>query len=181
MWAFAFGTRTGVRMTLTPSLARSASNAAGNLCVAVVDEEPRRLVASVEFHKEVARLLQHPGGVGLACDREVLDAAVADRDEGEHVEAAQPDGVDGEEVAGEDRLAMCAQEAAPRLRVAPRRRRHARPNEDVTDRTRRDRDAQLAQLARDSQVAQLELSRASRRISSRTSRLIGGRPGRRCG
>jgi hypothetical protein len=30
MWAFAFGTRTGVRMTLTPSLARSASNAAGN-------------------------------------------------------------------------------------------------------------------------------------------------------
>ena len=33
-------------------------------------------------------MLQHPGGVGLAREREVLDAAVADGDEGEHVEAA---------------------------------------------------------------------------------------------
>src|SRR5438876_2190313 len=31
MWAFAFGARTGVRMTLTPSFARRVSNARGNL------------------------------------------------------------------------------------------------------------------------------------------------------
>jgi hypothetical protein len=51
---------------------------------------------------------------------------------------------DGEEVAGEDRLAMGAQEAAPCLRVTPRRRRQASRDQDVANRARGDRDAQLA-------------------------------------
>jgi hypothetical protein len=45
----------------------------------------------------------------------VLDAAAAEAEEDEHVQTVQPDGVDREEVAGEERLAMRAQEAPPRL------------------------------------------------------------------
>ena len=92
------------------SLAKMASKAARELRVSVVDQEPHLPVAVVEIHQQVARLLQHPRRVGLAGAGEVLDAAAADREEDEHVEAAKPDGVDGEEVAGEDRLAVRAQE-----------------------------------------------------------------------
>jgi hypothetical protein len=86
---------------------------ARELRVAVVDQEPHPAVVVVEFHQQVACLLQHPGRVRLAGDREVLNAAAPDRDEDEHVQAAQPDGVDGEEVAGEDRFALRSKEAAP--------------------------------------------------------------------
>jgi hypothetical protein len=84
---------------------------------------------------------------------EVLDPAAADRDEREHVQAAQPDGVYGEEVAGEDRLAVGSKEAAPGLRIAPRRRWQPSLDQDVADGARRDADAQLAQLAGDPQIA----------------------------
>ena len=43
--------------------------------------------------------------------------------EDKHVDAAQPDRVDREEVAGEDRLAVRSEEAAPRLAITQRRRR----------------------------------------------------------
>jgi hypothetical protein len=95
---------------------------ARELRVAVVDQEAHRLVVVVKLHHKVARLLQHPGGVGLAGAGEVLNSAASDREEDEHVEAAQPDRVDSEEVAGEDRVGMRLQEAAPRLRVARGRR-----------------------------------------------------------
>jgi hypothetical protein len=89
------------------SVAKRASKAR-ELRVTVVDQEPHPPVAVVELHQQVARLLQHPRRVWLARASEVLDAAAADREEDEHVEAAQPDRIDGEEVAGEDRLAMRA-------------------------------------------------------------------------
>src|SRR6266511_482867 len=83
--------------------------------------------------QQVARLLQHPRRVRLAREREVLDAAAADGNEGEHVETAQPDRVDREEVTGEDRLAVRSEEVAPRLRVASRCWRQAGLGEDVAD------------------------------------------------
>jgi hypothetical protein len=48
---------------------------------------------------------------------------------------------------------MRSEEAAPRLRVAPRRRRQTGGGEDVADRGRRDGYAELAQLANDPEVA----------------------------
>src|SRR5262249_51334682 len=95
------------------------------------------------------RLLQHPIGIRLAGAGDVFDPAAADREEDEHVQASQPDGVDGQEVAGEDRLAVCAQEAAPRLPVALRRWRQTGRTEDVADGRRRDREVELAQFADD--------------------------------
>jgi hypothetical protein len=78
-----------------------------------VNEEAHLPIAVVEVHQQVARLLQHPGGVRLAGASQVLDAAAADREEDKDVQALQPDRIDGEEVAGEDRLAVRSQEAAP--------------------------------------------------------------------
>jgi hypothetical protein len=66
------------------------------LGVSVVDQEPHLEVAVVEGHQQLPRLLQHPGGVRLASAGEVLAAAAADGEEGEHVQAPQPDGVDGD-------------------------------------------------------------------------------------
>jgi hypothetical protein len=63
---------------------------------------------------------QHPRRVGFAGAGEVLDTAAADGKEHGHVPAAKPDGIDSEEVAGEDRLALPAQERAPAQTVAPR-------------------------------------------------------------
>ncbi len=103
----------------------------------------------VESHEQVACLLQHPGRVRLAGDSEVLDAAAADGNECEHVERAQEDRVDGEEVAGEDRFAMRPEEGAPRLRIAPRCRRQSRLDQDVANQARGDSDAELTQLASD--------------------------------
>ena len=60
---------------------------ARELRVAIVDQEPHLAVVVVEFHEQVARLLQHPGRARLAGDREVLQAAAPDREEDEHVEA----------------------------------------------------------------------------------------------
>jgi hypothetical protein len=68
---------------------------------------------------------------GFAGEREVLDPAATDGDEGEHVHAP----------------------AETCVRIAPRRRWQAGGGEDVADGARRDGDAQLAQLARDPQVA----------------------------
>jgi hypothetical protein len=87
------------------SVAKRASKAR-ELRVTVVDQEPHPPVAVVELHQQVARLLQHPRRVRVAGAGDVLDAATADRGEDEHVQALQPDRVDREEVAGEDRLAM---------------------------------------------------------------------------
>jgi hypothetical protein len=37
------------------------------LCVAIVDQEPDLTTTVVEFHQQVARLLQHPGRVRVGC------------------------------------------------------------------------------------------------------------------
>jgi hypothetical protein len=140
-------------MTLIFSLSTRASKARGSFRVAIVGQEPHLAIAVVGIHQQVARLLEHPRRVRAAGAGEILNPAAAHREEHEHVEAAQPDGVDGEEVAGEDRLAMRSQETAPRLRLAPRSRRHPSLGEDVADGGRRDGDTQLAQLTDDPQVA----------------------------
>jgi hypothetical protein len=114
MWAFAFGARTGVRMTLMFPLARSASKARGNFASRSWIRNRIGWSRSSKFHQEVPRLLQHPRRIRLARERAVLDAPTADGDEGEYIEAAQPDRVYGEEITGEDRLAVRSEETAAR-------------------------------------------------------------------
>src|SRR3954452_7361204 len=78
------------------------------LRVAIIDQEPHWPVTVVAFHQEVARLLQHPRRVRSTGAGEVLDPPIPDRDEGEQVNAAQPNRFDREEVTRQDRLAMGA-------------------------------------------------------------------------
>src|SRR6266571_3445519 len=64
------------------------------LRVAVVDQEARPLAAVVEIHQHVACVLCYPGCVGLARAGDIFDPARSDRDEEQHVQPPQPDGVD---------------------------------------------------------------------------------------
>src|SRR5436190_15716982 len=153
MCAFAFGARTGVRMTLIRSLSRKASKARGNFASRSWIRNRSWRSWSSSANEQVARLLQHPGRVRLAGDRELLEAAAPVREEDEHVEAAQPDGLDGEEVAGEDRLTLRSKEAAPGVSIALWRRWQTCLDQDVAHGTRRDRDAERAQLASDPKLA----------------------------
>ena len=113
MCAFAFGRPHRRADDLDLFALDECIEGAWELRVAVVDQETRASALVVELHQQVARLLQHPRGVGPAGAGDMFDPPGADGEEDEHVEAAQPHGVDGEEIAGEDRLAVSAQEAAP--------------------------------------------------------------------
>jgi hypothetical protein len=53
-----------------------------------------------EFQQEVAGLLGDPDTVGVGGNAGQVDAPGVQFDEEQHIEPSQPDGVDGEEVAG---------------------------------------------------------------------------------
>src|SRR5919204_2893791 len=71
----------------------------GELTVTIVDQKSDPLEQAGEA--EVARLLGHPGTRRVARATGQVDAAALELDEEEHVEAAQRQRLDGEEIAGE--------------------------------------------------------------------------------
>src|SRR5262249_24759921 len=83
------------------------------LAVAIVDQEPERLLVA-ELHDEVPRLLRGPAAVRIRGAGDVLDPPRRERDEEEHVDPRQVDGTDREEVAGEHAPRLRAQKRAPR-------------------------------------------------------------------
>jgi len=83
------------------------------LRVPVAHQELHRLSGFVQDHDQVAGLLGHPVTGGVAGDAEQVDPAAADIDGEEHVDPAQENGVDGEEVAGEHRAGLGAAELSP--------------------------------------------------------------------
>jgi hypothetical protein len=74
------------------------------------------------------------------------------RDEEEHLDAAQQDRLDGEEVAGDDAGRLGPQELAPARTAASRRRCPSGPREQPPDASRRHREAELPKLAVDPPV-----------------------------
>src|SRR6266511_2156080 len=136
-----------------PLALENSIEGAAELRVPIVDQKPWPLAAIVEVHQQVARLLHHPGAVGVARAGHVLDPAAAGADEDEHVQPAQQDGVNGEEVAGERRRGVLAQERAPvRLATLGCRWNTGCP-EHVAHQCGGDVDPELAQLADDPEVA----------------------------
>src|SRR5262249_24655893 len=93
---------------------------AGELAVAVTDEEPRPDALGVELHEQVARLLVHPAAVRVGGDAGEADAPGPELNEEQHVEALQEERVDGEEVALQDGRRLLAQELRP-TRIEPLR------------------------------------------------------------
>jgi hypothetical protein len=81
---------------------KTASNAVGELGVAVPDEEPEATAGVVEVHEQVAGLLGQPGAGGMRGDAEDVYAAGGVLDDEERVQPAQGDGVEVEQVASQD-------------------------------------------------------------------------------
>jgi hypothetical protein len=111
--AFARGARTGVLTILDLDRGEDRVEGSGELAVAVADEEPEALVGVVEVHEQVARLLCEPGSGRVGGDAEDVDSAGGVFDNEERVEPLQRDGVEVEQVAGQDRLGLCAEELRP--------------------------------------------------------------------
>ena len=108
----------------------------------------RKVRVAILVHRD-----QHPRRVRLAGAGDVFQAAAADVQADDQVQAAQPDRVDREEITGEDRVCVRLQESPPGQPVALRGRRPAGLGQGVADRGRRDGDAELAQLASDPHIA----------------------------
>jgi hypothetical protein len=90
--------------------------------VPVADEEPECRDSVVEVGHEVAGGLCGPRHRGVRGDAEDVDAATGDFHDEQDVEAAQRDGVEVEEVGGQQSGRLGSQEGAP-VGVAPGRRR----------------------------------------------------------
>ena len=94
----------------------------GELGVAVADEEPEATAGVVEVHEQVAGLLGQPGAGRVRGDAEDVYAAGGVLDDEERVEPVQGDGVEVEQVAGEDRVGLRPQELGPGRSGPPWRR-----------------------------------------------------------
>jgi hypothetical protein len=77
MCAFAFGARTGVRITLIASLRKTASKPWLNLESRSWISSCGPLAAILETHQQVARLLHLPNAIRIARAGHVLDPAAA--------------------------------------------------------------------------------------------------------
>jgi hypothetical protein len=106
-----------------------------------------------EYQQQVACLLSNPGAVRVGSDPGQVDAPGGQSDKEQHIEPSQPDGVDGEEVAGEDPSGLLAKKRLPRRRCPPWRRVQAMPAQRFADRGCRDPDPKPEQLALDALVA----------------------------
>ena len=93
----------------------------GELAVAVADQEPEAPVGVVEVHEQVAGLLGQPGSGRVGGDAQDVYPAGGVLDDEERVEPVQGDRVDVEQVAGQDRLGLRAEELRPGRPGPPRR------------------------------------------------------------
>jgi hypothetical protein len=143
----------------------------GEFGVAVPEEEPEATAGVVKVHPQVAGLLGQPGAGGMGGDPEDVHPAGGVLDDEERVEPVQRDGVQVEQVAGEDRLWLCAEELRPARSCPPRRGVDAGPVQDGPDGGGADPVAEAGELAVDAAVAPLGFSVA--RASSPRRRGVG--------
>ena len=85
----------------------------GVLSIPVPDQELQAAGALAEVHDGVPGLLHRPGGGRVGGDAGQVHAPIVVLDKKQHVEPAQEDGVDAEEVSRGDRLGLRGQELLP--------------------------------------------------------------------
>jgi hypothetical protein len=102
---------------------------------------------------EVARLLNHPSSCWVGGATGEVDAPVFEFDEEEHVEAAEGDRFDGEEVAGEHARGLPANERRPARSSAARRGLEPSGGKETPDRARREAKVELDQFTGNPLVA----------------------------
>src|SRR6266516_3689347 len=125
---------------------------ARELAVAVADQEARPHPFVVESHQQVARLLGHPGAVGVSGDARDVHATARQLNEEQDIETLEEDGVDGEEVALEDARRLPAQKLRPARFETPRRRLDPLAPEDLPDGAGSERDAEPEKLTLDAPI-----------------------------
>jgi hypothetical protein len=126
---------------------RKTSSKAGELGIPVPDKEPDRLEPLP--HRQVASLLGHPRRVGVLRDPEDVHPARPNVDGEEHEHRLKQDRFHREEVQREDPLGLRPEELAPGRTGPARGRTEAVPPQQRADRSRRDPDAELGELALD--------------------------------
>src|SRR6266513_895743 len=126
---------------------------AAELTVASVKQKAEGPFLVGQVHQEVARLLCDPAPIRIARARHELDPTTLERDEEEDVDPREPDRLDRQEVAGEHRRRLLAQEQPPTQPVSFWRGWQPMPDQDQTDRTRGDTDSEAVQLAHNPPVA----------------------------
>jgi hypothetical protein len=83
-------------MMLIPSEANTASKASVNLASRVPDQEAKRADLVIEIHQQIAGGLGGPGRGWMSGHPEEMNLSSAHFHDKQDVEAAQPDGVEGE-------------------------------------------------------------------------------------
>src|SRR6266540_4676220 len=144
--ALAFGPRIGVRTILVPSDRNTSSKGSGELGVPVVDQEPHGPPLLLEGHGQVPALLGDPLRIRVACRSAEMHLPRPELDPHQHIQGLQPDGLHGEEVAGEDALGLGTQELTPRG-APPRGRTESGTVKHRGDRGCRDPDPELEKLS----------------------------------
>jgi len=142
--------------------------------VPVPDREPDPVEPLT--HRQVASLLGHPHRVRVRGDAEDVDSPGPDLNREEHVQGAEPGRLDSEEVQRQDPPGLRPEELAPGGASSPGSRAEPVPSKQRADLRGRDLDAELGELATDPDASPSGFSLPIRRMSSRTSSLIGGLP-----
>lgn len=121
--------------------------------VAVPDQVPHRGASVLEVHDQVAGQLRGPGCGGVGGGTENTDAAGGVLDDSEDVQPCAGQGPGFEEVGGDDRVCLAAQEGGPGLVVALGCGLDPVALEDFPNRGGGDLDAEGGQFAVDASVA----------------------------
>ena len=113
MIEFILGIWTPLSTTLMPGVVEDGVEQAGELAVAVPDQEPRPAPGILKVHDEVPRGLGDPGCSGMRGRAQDPDPPGGVLDDRQHVQAGAGQGDGLEEVAGEQRLGLGAEEVGP--------------------------------------------------------------------
>ena len=99
---------------LSPLASEHLIKLIGEFLIPIANQKPQRFRALGQSPRQLTRLLDDPRGTRVRRATGHMHTAAAQFDEEEHVEALQPDRLDGEEVDGRQTLAVSANELAPR-------------------------------------------------------------------
>ena len=148
------------------------------LRISIADEETHLASGLFELRCEIESDLGHPQTVGVGGHAEQVDDAPFELDDEQHVITAEQNGVDREEISGQEAFGLSAEELFPAGPNSPGRGSKAVTAEDAGDAALRDIDAELSKFPDDAEVAPAGVLTASRRTSSTVSSGSEGLPTR---
>ncbi len=162
----------------TPSEPNTASNAAGELRVPVADQEPERPDPLPQVLQQVTSLLRRPRPGRVRGDTQDVHPPAADLHHEQHIQPAQGDGLDAEEVGGQQPRSLGTQERPPAQAAAAGRRPDPGSGQDPADGAGADPVAKPEQFALDPPMPPQRVLPSQPEHQLAASSSIGGRPGR---